>query len=160
MTFWLTDAQIEEEVAANLRACERFDAFARDEAGWDEIWDGLYTILAERKGEVRQVFGLDPRKSVLFEEFSDLLWAACDPQQPIVYSPAFREFGYPVFDGGPSVTMLLFDPWTGKAVPPSVRDAYFEAEKLLGREVGLLDDALDSLPEEFRGEAWWISRGL
>jgi hypothetical protein len=42
-----------------------------------------------------------------------------------------------------------------------VRDAYFEeAEKLLGQEVGVLDEALDTLPLAFRGEAWWIERGL
>jgi hypothetical protein len=31
---------------------------------------------------------------------------------------------------------------------------------LLGQEVGVLDDALDTLPQAFRGEAWWIERGL
>jgi hypothetical protein len=61
----------------------------------------------------------------------------------------------------PAVTAIDFDPWTGTPLPPSVRDAYFEeAEKLLGQEVGVLDDALDTLPQAFRGEAWWIERGL
>ena len=50
---------------------------------------------------------------------------------------------------------------TGAPLSPSVRDAYFAAaEKLLGHEVGLLDDALDTLPDAFRSEAWWIERGL
>jgi hypothetical protein len=56
-------------------------------------------MLVERKDGVRAVFGLDPRKSTLFEAHPHLLWAACDPQQPIFYSPVFREFGFPVFDG-------------------------------------------------------------
>lgn len=161
MSFRLTDEQIAREVAANLGACARLDGFDRDGAGWDEVWQGLYAILAGCKKGVRRALGLDPRRSALFAEFPDLLWAACDPQQPILYAPVFREFGYAVFDGGPSVTTMRFDPWTGRALPASVRDAYFdEAETLLGREVGLLDDALDALPDEFSSEAWWIERGL
>ena len=110
---------------------------------------------------MRDLFGLDPRKSVLFTEHPDLLWAACDPQKPIVYGPTFREFGYPVFDGGPAIATMAFDPWTGQALPPSVRDAFFdEAEKRLGHEVGLFDAELKTLPEAFHGEQWWIERGL
>jgi uncharacterized protein DUF6980 len=160
VTFRLTNEQMDSEIAANLAACTHYDGFDRDEAGWDEIWDGLYAMLIERKDGVRTLFGLDPRKSALFAEFPDLLWAACDPQQPILYSPAFREFGFPVFDGGPAYITMSFDPWTGKKLPCSVRDAYFaEAEKILG-PVGILDDALDTLPPAFRGEAWWVERGL
>jgi hypothetical protein len=159
--FWLTDAQMDEQISANLRACERFDSLELDEAASQQVWDGLYAILIERKRQVRDLFALDPRRSVLFPEFPDLLWAACDPQLPIVYAPILREFGLPVFDGGPSYLTMKFDPWTGKALPPSVRDAYFtEVEKRLGLEVGILDEALETLPAEFRGEAWWIERGL
>lgn len=161
MTFWPKDEEMDTEIEENRLVCARFDDFDRDEAGWDEIWEGLYAILISHKEGVRAAFSLDPRKSVLFSTFPDLLWAACDPQLPIVYSPVFREFGYPVFDGGPASSTMAFDPWTGKALPPSVRDAYFdEAEKLLGQDVGILDDELDTLPEAFRGEAWWIERGL
>lgn len=161
MTFWLTDEEMDSEIAANMEACARYDTFDCNDAGWDEIWNGLFAMLIEQKQGVRAVFGLDPRKSTLFEAHPHLLWAACDPQQPVLYSPAFREFGFPVFDGGPAVTAIDFDPWTGTGLPPSVRDAYFEeAEKLLRQEVGLLDDALDTLPQDFDGEAWWIERGL
>jgi hypothetical protein len=157
----LSDTQIAAEVEANLRACARFDGFARDEAAWDDIWEGLYALLASWKRDVREAFGLDPRRSSLFGDYPQLLRAACDPQQPVLYSPRFREFGLPVFDGGPALSVIDFDPWTGKALPPSVRDAYFaEAEKLLGREVGLLDDATGTLPKDFRGEVWWIERSL
>jgi Domain of unknown function (DUF6980) len=161
MTFRLTNEQMDQEIAADVAVCARYENFDRDEAGWDAIWDGVFAMMVSRKDDVRAVFGLDPRKSALFADFADLLWAACDPQAPVVYSPVFREFGLPVFDGGPSATTLAFDPWSGKALPPSVRDAYFdEAEKILGHEVGLLDDALDTLPDSFRSEAWWIERGL
>lgn len=159
--FWLSDAQMNEQIAANLRACAHFDTLELDEAASKKVWDGLYAILVERKRAVRRLFGLDPRRSVLFAEFPELLWAACDPQIPIVYSPVMREFGTSVFDGGPSYTLMQFDPWTGKVLPPSLRDAYIaEAATLLGREVGILDEALEDLPEEFRGEDWWIARGL
>jgi hypothetical protein len=157
----LSEEQIAQEVEANLAAVERLAEFHRDEAAWEEIWEGLFAIVTGYKAAVHRAFGLDPRRSVLYAEFPDLLWSACDPQQPITYDPVFREFGIPVFDGGPSQMTLSFDPWTGRALPGSVRDAYFdEAEKRFGPDVGILDDILDTLPQEFRSEAWWIARDL
>jgi hypothetical protein len=42
-----------------------------------------------------------------------------------------------------------------------VRDAFFEeAEKILGRDVGVLDEELDTLPPVYQSEAWWIEKGL
>lgn len=159
--FWLSDEEMDEEIEANRRVCERFDDFDPDEATWNDIWDGVFAIMIEHLGEVRDAFDLDPRKSALFDAYPDLLWAACDPQQPIVYSPVFREFGMPVFDGGPAMTTLRFDPWTGKELPTSVRDAFFEeAEKILGHEVGVLDEELDTLPDAYQNETWWIEKGL
>ena len=97
----------------------------------------------------------------MFPEYPDLLWAACDPQQPVIYSPVFREFGMPVFDGGPAMTMLRYDPWTGKELPRSTRDAFFaEAENILGHDVGVLDQELEMLPPAYQSEAWWIEKGL
>ncbi|GFO83191.1 MAG: hypothetical protein A49_28180 [Methyloceanibacter sp.] len=56
---------------------------------------------------------------------------------------------------------MRFDPWTGKELPSSVRDAFFEeAEKILGHEVGVLDDELDTLPGAYQGETWWVEKGL
>ncbi|HML92185.1 hypothetical protein [Methyloceanibacter sp.] len=159
--FWLSDDEMDEQIEANRLACQRLDDFDRDDDDWDEIWDGVFAILAEHLGEVREAFDLDPRKSALFENYPDLLWAACDPQQPVIYSPVFREFGMPVFDGGPAMTTMRFDPWTGKELPSSVRDAFFEeAEKILGHEVGVLDDELDTLPGAYQGETWWVEKGL
>lgn len=159
--FWLTDEEMDKEIEVNRLACQRFDNFDPDEDGWSEIWEGVFAILTEHMEEVREVFELDPRKSALFSDYPDLLWAACDPQQPVIYSPVFREFGMPVFDGGPAMTTLRFDPWTGKPLPRSVRDAFFEeAEKILGRDVGVLDEELDTLPPVYQSEAWWIEKGL
>ena len=161
MTRNLTEEEIAQEIEANLTVLERLAAFHRDEAGWDEIWEGLFAIMAGHKAAVRHAFNLDPRRSVLYAEFPDLLWSACDPQAPIAYDPVFREFGMPVFDGGPSRMTLPFNPWSGKPLPGSVRDAYFdEAQKRFGPDIGILDDVLDTLPQEFRSEAWWIARDL
>ena len=159
--FWLTDKEMDDEIEANRLVCQPFDTYDRDEDGWDEIREGVFAILVEHMDEVRDVLDLDPRKSNLFSVFPDLLWAACDPQQPIIYSPVFRELGIPVFDGRPAMTTLRFDLWTGPALPTSVRDAFFaEAEKILGHEVGVLDEELDTLPEPCQSEAWWIEKGL
>ena len=159
--FWLTDDEMDSEIESNRAACKHFQNYDRDEDGWDEIWEGVFAILVEHMAEVREVFDLDPRKSKLFNEFPELLWAACDPQQPVIYSPVFREFGMPVFDGGPAMTTLRFDPWTGRPLPESVRDAFFDAaEKIIGHEVGVLDEELDRLPAEYQSEAWWIEKGL
>ncbi len=159
--FWMTDEEMDTEIEANRAACQPFQNYDRDEDGWDEIWGGVFAILVEHIAEVREVFDLDPRKSILFNDFPDLLWAACDPQEPVIYSPVFREFGMPVFDGCPSMTTLRFDPWSGKPLPASVRDAFFdEAEKILGHEVGVLDEELDTLPASYQSEAWWIEKGL
>ena len=161
MTFPLSDEEMDREIEVNRTACVRFDGFDRDEDGWDEIWEGMFALLIDQKNGVRKAFDLDPRKSVLFPTFPELLWATCDPQLPFIYSPVFREFGTPVFDGRPAMTTMRFDPWTGNVLPPSVRDAYFgEAEKLLGCEVGIFDDDLDTVPDAFNSEVWWIEKGL
>ena len=67
----------------------------------------------------------------------------------------------PVFDGGPASTTIRFDPWACKALPDSIRDACFDAaEGILEHKVGILDDELDTLPEPFRDQQWWIERRL
>jgi hypothetical protein len=158
---WLADEELDTENEANRAAWQRFQNYDRDEEGWDEIWEGVFAILVEHIAEVREVFDLDPRKSQLFNDFPDLLCAACDAQQPVIYSPVFRGFGMPVFHGGPSMTTLRFDPWTGKPLPESLRDAFFdEAEKIIGHELGVLAEELDSLPAAYQSDAWWIEKGL
>mgnify|MGYP001548297233 FL=1 len=159
--FWLTDEEMDKEIEVNRLACQRFDNFDPDEDGWSEIWEGVFAIHTEHMEEVRDVFKLDPRKSALFSDYPDMLRAACEPQQTVIYSPVFRELGMPEFDFGPAMTTLRFDPWTGQPLPRSVRDPYFEeAEKILGRDVGVLDEELDTLPAAYQSEAWWIEKGL
>lgn len=146
--------------AANLRACDEYASLDLGEKGWEQVWSGLYAIMCDSKRQVRRAFELDPTRSQLYGQFPELLRWACDPQLPISYSPSFREFGVNVFDGGPATQGFSHDPFSGRALPSSVRDAWFKTvETLLGREVGILDE-LPDLPAELDGEEWWIKRGL
>ncbi|GFO83190.1 MAG: hypothetical protein A49_28170 [Methyloceanibacter sp.] len=52
--FWLSDEEMDEQIEANRLACQRLDDFDRDDDDWDEIWDGVFAILAEHLGEVRE----------------------------------------------------------------------------------------------------------
>ena len=97
--------------------------------------------------------------SVLAKDFPELFARVGDDETAIIYWPKYREFGIPVLDGGPSIISISHDPFSGKALPPSVRDEWFATvEKLLGRPYG--DPQEPPLPDEFASEAWWIARGL
>lgn len=97
--------------------------------------------------------------SVLAKDYPELFKRVCDDETAIVYYPKFREFGLPVLDGGPSVIVFSHDPFSGKALPKSLADEWFDAvEKLLGRPyAGFVETPV---PDEFTSEAWWIARGL
>lgn len=152
MAFQLADEQMQQGIEANRIACARHHNFARDDANLDAI------VIGHKNG-VRAVFDLDKRRSVLLDTFPDLLWTTYDPQQPVVYSPVFREFGMSVFNGGPEFSMIGFDPRIGKPLPAPVLGAYLDAgEEILQYEVGILDDELATLRAGFRGEQWWIER--
>ena len=72
-----------------------------------------------------------------------------DERVPVVYLPRFREFGLTV-DGGPVIQMIEYCPWCGLALPPSLRDKYFERLDRLGVEVDS-----NELPLDLRSDAWW-----
>jgi hypothetical protein len=59
VTFWLIDEQMDQDIVAN-RVCARSQDFDRGEAEWDEIWEGVFAILVDRKGGVQRAFGLEP----------------------------------------------------------------------------------------------------
>jgi hypothetical protein len=100
----------------------------------------------------------ESKDSVLAKEFPELFARVTDDDTAIVYWPKFREFGIPVLDGGPSAIIITHDPFSGKALPHSLRDEWFATvEKLLGRQYSFGDTGA---PEEFASEAWWIARGL
>ncbi len=66
------------------------------------------------------------------------------------YDARFDEYWIPA---GAARQSLFFCPWCGEALPPSKRDAWFEAVEALG-----LDPWKDEVPEPFRSDAWWRSR--
>jgi hypothetical protein len=97
--------------------------------------------------------------SVLAKDYPELFARVCDDETAIIYWPKYRRFGIPVLDGGPSIISISHDPFSGKALPPSVRDEWFATvEKLLGRPYS--DPQETPVPDEFTSEAWWIARGL
>ncbi|MCH8863634.1 MAG: hypothetical protein IID51_14190 [Proteobacteria bacterium] len=71
------------------------------------------------------------------------------------YNPAFREWGVRVLDGGSSVIVIDYCPWTGAKLPKPLRDEWFELVEELG-----LDPHGSDVPEEMGSDEWWIARGL
>ena len=139
------------EIERNLRAYEEYISIDHDEAGWRPVWDRLFAILCSYKSPVKEAFGLDPRKSILYTDFPELLKSVCDPQLPTVYFPKLREFGLVVFDGG-AFQLISFDPWSGKPLPKSLRKTWFDHFEGLGIE---LWEELEKVPEPYKDETWW-----
>jgi hypothetical protein len=140
------------EVEANLKGYEDYIAVDYDDAEWDRVWTGLYSILCGFKTSVKEAFGLNPKASILEREYPSLLKAACDPQLPLVYRPDIREFGLIVFNGGPSYQQMYFDPWSGQPLPKTLRDKWFETVEQLG--IHPIDDR-NAIPARLKDETWW-----
>jgi hypothetical protein len=99
----------------------------------------------------------DGKDSVLAKDFPELFARVADDETAICYYPKLREFGIPVLDGGPSVIIFSHDPFSGKPLPKGLGTEWRAAvESALGREYSWGD----TVPEEFRSEAWWIARNL
>ena len=76
-----------------------------------------------------------------------------DEGVPLIYRPKFREYGIPIFDGGPAVMLIDYCPWCGAALPPSLRDEWFEEMQRRGLEPGD-----DQPPPDMLTDAWWRAR--
>ena len=139
------------ELERNLEAYEHYISVDHDEVGWRHVWDGLFAILCSYKSQVKEAFELDPRKSVLFSDYPELLETACDLQLPIVYSPKFREFGLIVFNGA-AIQNISFDPWSGKPLPGSLRETWFKHFESLGIEPW---EEAEKVPDRHQDETWW-----
>lgn len=94
-----------------------------------------------------------------YERFRDLFdWIANGAM--IAYLPAFREFSVPREDGSSSYS-LRFCPITGQALPPSLRDEWFdrlEAAGLIPKDAVMESDFV--APEPYLTDAWWRSTPL
>ena len=70
-----------------------------------------------------------PRLQMIFDDGD---WE----DKTIHYEPRFEEYGIPIPDGGQSEIVIRFCPWCGKALPPSRRNAWFDAIEAMGLEPG------------------------
>jgi hypothetical protein len=97
-------------------------------------------------------------QSVLRNDYPDLFFFLDREECGIAYSPSFREFGLRVRPQSPVQQQLRFCPFTGKALPGSLRNRFFDEIEKLGLVDGLAD--IERAPAEFQSETWWIARGL
>jgi len=77
----------------------------------------------------------------------------------IRYSSAVREYSIPVLDDGSSGVILRFCPWCGKELPIGLRDKWFGTLESLGYDPGP-DTNNPNIPDEFRSDIWWKSKGF
>ena len=96
--------------------------------------------------------------SVLRTDYQDLFFFIDRGECGLNYSPRTREFSLFVRPGSPVVQQLLFCPFSGRALPRSLRTSYFDELEKIGLADGLND--IDKAPEEFQSERWWIEREL
>lgn len=76
--------------------------------------------------------------------------ALADPDIPLVYNDKFREYGIAIQDGGSSVVIIEFCPFSGTKLPESLRDEWFDRLDQLG-----LEPDSPELPLDMRSGAWW-----
>ena len=82
-----------------------------------------------------------------------MLEAICGEDKLIAYIAKFREYGFPVQDGGSSFSVFHYCPWCGKRLPGSLRDSWFDLIEELG-----YDDP-EAVPDDYKSDIWWKSRG-
>jgi hypothetical protein len=74
------------------------------------------------------------------------------PDCLVGYSPAFREYGLLIHDGGSSSSRIRFCPWCGAWLPESLRDEWFAEMERRG-----IDPWEGEVPAEFQSSAWWAA---
>ena len=89
------------------------------------------------------------------DEFSVLFESIERDDSPIIYISKFRKFGLRVIERKTSLRENIFDhisfcPFTGKKLPNSLRDLWFEKLEDLG-----LEPNSPSIPQHMRTEEWW-----
>lgn len=96
--------------------------------------------------------------STLRQSYPEIFFFIDRDECGLGYSPRFREFFLRARPGSAAVQLLQFCPFSGKSLPSSLRDRFFDELEALGLQDGLSD--VDLAPEEFQGEAWWLSRNI
>lgn len=98
-------------------------------------------------------------RSVLEHQFPALFDLVNRDDTPLVYLAKYREFGIQVLNGplgtrGEAIDVIHFCPLTGRPLPSSLRNEWFNRLEVLGLEP---EDSV--LPEELQTEAWWVGAG-
>jgi hypothetical protein len=93
---------------------------------------------------------MSPEQEPHQESCNAMARALADPDIPIAYLPAFREYGIEYKDGGTSHQLIAFCPWCGSPLPASLRDRWFDAIDALGMEPGD-----PHIPMQYATERWW-----
>lgn len=158
------DAQEAARELAGTVAAERGEnpAFVatEEEQAWDVYHDRALTGIAIDNRHVLEQLGLDPRKSVLYETFPELLTQACNPQTPVLYDPSIRRFALKE-TWGPAMRTISHCPWSGRKLPEDLADRWFDLiEDLMGTDDWSTDEAREKLNGDYFNETWWIERGL
>ncbi len=73
-----------------------------------------------------------------------------NPDVPVSYSGAFREYGLDYQDGGTSSLQIGYCPWCGDLLGSSLRDRWIEEVERLGMDLGDPE-----LPPRYASERWW-----
>lgn len=89
------------------------------------------------------------------EQYSTLFDRIESQDSALTYVPKFREFGLCILERGllkrrNVFEQIFFCPFTGKQLPDSLRDVWFEKLEALG-----LEPESDNIPEDMRTERWW-----
>jgi hypothetical protein len=90
-------------------------------------------------------------ESALRSAYPDLFFFIDRGECGLGYSPRVREFHLAVRPGSEVVQQLAFCPFSGKALPESLRQAFFDQLETIGLSDGLSD--VDRAPPEFQTEA-------
>lgn len=158
------DAQEAARELAEKKASERGEKHAfvetEEEKAWDAYYDRALTGIAIDNRHVLEQLGLDPRKSVLYETYPELLTQACNPQTPVLYDPSIRRFALKE-TWGPAMRTISHCPWSGRKLPDDLTDPWFDLiEELMGTDDWSTDEAREKLSSDYFTETWWIERGL
>ncbi len=85
------------------------------------------------------------------EEYPEIFELIEHTEGGLIYVPHVREFGIAVLDGGSSEIRIFYCPITGKKLPKSLADQWFDRLDELGLEP---EDA----PADMKSEDWWLTR--
>lgn len=97
-------------------------------------------------------------ESIYRDQFPDFFQLIDDDSVAVRYSPVMREFAI-LRPQHSSVQVIRFCPLSGKELPASLRDAFFDDVEARGLSTSD-PDYRTKLPPTYQSEAWWREKGL